>query len=90
MVQRSSPSIGLPTVPRLAGPVARLASRIRIDAAWLAIAPMDMRAGTETALARVVIVFGAAHPHHAYIFANKRQPIEGARARRHRRMALCA
>ena len=45
---------------------------IRIDAAWLAIAPMDMRAGTETVLARVVIVFGAAHPHHAYLFVNKR------------------
>lgn len=29
-----------------------------------------MRAGTEAALARVVRVFGAAHPHHAYLFAN--------------------
>jgi transposase len=45
---------------------------IRIDAAWLATAPLDMRAGTDTALARVVAVFGAAHPHHAYLFANKR------------------
>lgn len=45
---------------------------IRIDAAWLAITPLDMRAGTDTALARVVVVFGAAHPHHAYLFANKR------------------
>ncbi len=36
-------------------------------AAWLAAAPLDMRAGTETALARVVAVFGAAHPHHAYL-----------------------
>ncbi|GAB3333649.1 IS66 family insertion sequence element accessory protein TnpB [Bordetella tumulicola] len=33
---------------------------------------MDMRAGTETTLARVVKVFGAAHPHHAYLFANRR------------------
>lgn len=31
-----------------------------------------MRAGTDTALARVTAVFGAAHPHHAYLFANKR------------------
>ena len=31
-----------------------------------------MRAGTDTALARVVAVFGAAHPHHTYLFANKR------------------
>lgn len=45
---------------------------IRIDAVWLAVGPLDMRAGTETALARVVAVFGAAHPHHAYLFANKR------------------
>ena len=45
---------------------------IRIDAIWLATAPMDMRAGTDTALARVVSVFGAAHPHTAYLFANQR------------------
>jgi len=45
---------------------------IRIDAVWLAVAPLDMRAGTESALARVVDVFGAAHPHHAYLFANRR------------------
>jgi transposase len=45
---------------------------IRIDAAWLATAPRDMRAGTDSALARVIAVFGAAHPHHAYLFANKR------------------
>ena len=32
---------------------------------------MDMRAGPDTALARVVQVFGAAHPHHAYLFANQ-------------------
>jgi hypothetical protein len=38
---------------------------IRIDAVWLATTPMDMRAGTDTALARVVSVFGAAHPHTA-------------------------
>ena len=31
-----------------------------------------MRAGTETALARVVSVFGAAKPHCAYLFANRR------------------
>lgn len=45
---------------------------IRIDAIWLATAPLDMRAGTETALARVVTVFGAAQPHCAYLFANRR------------------
>ncbi|NYT60674.1 IS66 family insertion sequence element accessory protein TnpB [Alcaligenaceae bacterium] len=45
---------------------------IRIDQIWLAVEPMDMRAGTETALARVVKVFGAAQPHHAYLFANRR------------------
>jgi len=31
-----------------------------------------MRAGTESALARVVTVFGEARPHHAYLFANRR------------------
>ena len=51
---------------------ARVAALIRIDAVWLATEPMDMRAGTDTALARVVKVFGAAHPHQAYLFANRR------------------
>ena len=51
---------------------ARVAEMIRIDAVWLATEPMDMRAGTDTALARVVKVFGAAHPHQAYLFANRR------------------
>ena len=45
---------------------------IRIDAIWLSVEPLDMRAGTDTALARVVHVFGSARPHHAYLFANKR------------------
>lgn len=45
---------------------------IRVDAVWLAAQPLDMRVGTEAALARVVAVFGAAHPHHAYLFANRR------------------
>ena len=45
---------------------------IRVDAVWLAIEPLDMRAGTEAALVRVVAVFGAARPHHAYLFANRR------------------
>lgn len=45
---------------------------IRIDAAWLAVEPLDMRAGPDTALARVVRVFGEARPHHAYLFANRR------------------
>lgn len=51
---------------------ARDAAVIRIDAVWLAVEPMDMRAGTDTALARVVEAFGAARPHHAYLFANRR------------------
>ena len=45
---------------------------IRVDAVWLAVEPLDMRAGTESALTRVVNVFGAARPHHAYLFANRR------------------
>lgn len=45
---------------------------IRIDQIWLAVEPMDMRAGTETALSRVVTVFGQVQPHHACVFANRR------------------
>ena len=45
---------------------------IRIDAVWLVVAPLDMRAGMDAALARVITVFGAAQPHHAYLFANRR------------------
>ena len=45
---------------------------IRIDALWLATAPVDMRAGPERLLARVVQVFGAAQAHHGYLFANAR------------------
>ncbi|EWM40284.1 putative transposase [Bordetella holmesii 35009] len=37
-----------------------MAAVIRVDAIWLATEPLDMRAGTETALARVVAVFGSA------------------------------
>jgi len=45
---------------------------IRIDAIWLATEPLDMRAGADTILARVVKVFGSARPQHAYLFANQR------------------
>ena len=45
---------------------------IRVEALWLSVAPLDMRAGMESLLARVVAVFGAAQPHHAYLFANRR------------------
>lgn len=45
---------------------------IRIDAVWLATHPVDMRAGADRLLARVVQVFGAAQAHHGYLFANAR------------------
>ena len=45
---------------------------IHIEAIWLATEPIDMRAGVDTALGRVVKVFGAAQAHHAYLFANRR------------------
>ncbi|WP_017761684.1 IS66 family insertion sequence element accessory protein TnpB [Pseudacidovorax intermedius] len=45
---------------------------IRIDALWLAAEPIDMRAGAERLLARVVQVFGVAQAHHGYLFANAR------------------
>ena len=56
----------------LRGLDARAAAVIRVEAVWLACEPLDMRAGTESALARVVKVFGEARPHHAYLFANRR------------------
>ena len=45
---------------------------IRIDQLWLAVEPLDMRAGTERLLAQVVRVFGSAQAHHGYLFANAR------------------
>ena len=45
---------------------------IRIDTIWPVTAPLDMRAGTDTALAHVVRAFGAARLHHARLFANRR------------------
>ena len=45
---------------------------IRIDSLWLAVEPMDMRAGAERLLANVVQVFGSAQAHHGYLFANAR------------------
>jgi transposase len=45
---------------------------IRIDALWLATVPIDMRAGADGLLARVVQVFGCAQSHHGYLFANAR------------------
>ncbi|MBX9964043.1 MAG: IS66 family insertion sequence element accessory protein TnpB [Burkholderiales bacterium] len=45
---------------------------IRIEAVWLAVEALDMRAGTDTALNRVVRVFGEARAHHAYVFTNRR------------------
>ena len=57
---------------------------IRIDAMWwLAVEPVDMRAGVDRLLARVVQVFGAARAHHGYLFTNhKNQGPEGAEPRR--------
>lgn len=45
---------------------------MRIDAMWLAVDPVDMRAGADSLIARVVQVFGAAQAHHGYLFANAR------------------
>ena len=45
---------------------------IQVDALWLAVQPIDMRAGADRLLARVVRVFGAAQAHHGYLFANAR------------------
>ncbi|MDQ3060066.1 MAG: hypothetical protein M3R45_11170 [Pseudomonadota bacterium] len=57
---------------RVRGLAARVAAVIRIDALWLATSPVDMRAGPERLLARVVQVFDSAQAHHGYLFANAR------------------
>ena len=45
---------------------------IHVDTIWLGLEPLDMRAGSESALARVVSAFGAARAHHGYVFLNRR------------------
>ena len=45
---------------------------MELDALWLAVQPIDMRAGSDRLLANVVRVFGAAQAHHGYVFANAR------------------
>jgi len=45
---------------------------MRIDQLWLAVEPVDLRAGIERLLARVVQVFGSAQAHHGYLFTNAR------------------
>ena len=45
---------------------------LRIDGVWLSTEALDMRAGMYTLHTKVVLVFGAAQPHHAYLFANAR------------------
>ena len=65
---------------------ARVAQVIRIDAAWLATAPLDMRAGTDTALARVIAVFGAGPPPPADLLAHK--PAHPHKIRVHHRIGI--
>ncbi len=45
---------------------------MRVDIWLLAVAPLDMRCGMDTLLARVIAVFGSAQPHTAYAFTNPR------------------
>ena len=45
---------------------------IKIDQIWLCTEHVDMRSGMDTLLAKVVLVFSEAKPHHAYLFANWR------------------
>jgi transposase len=42
------------------------------NADGMAVEPLDMRAGAERLLVRVVQVFGSAQAHHGYLFANAR------------------
>ena len=58
---------------------ARVAAMIRIDAMWLAVEPVDMRAGADRLLARVVQVFGAARDNRQHTTATS-SPIRARRA----------
>jgi transposase len=49
-----------------------VAAVIRINSLWLAAGPVDMRAGADRLLVRVVQVFGCAQAHHGYLFASAR------------------
>lgn len=46
---------------------------IQPEKIWLAIEPVDMRAGADTLLAHVIKEFGEAQAHHAFLFTNKRR-----------------
>ncbi|MFM0068698.1 IS66 family insertion sequence element accessory protein TnpB [Paraburkholderia aspalathi] len=48
-----------------------MAAVIRADVIWLATDPLDMRAGNDTILVRVVKVFGAGRLLHVDLFANR-------------------
>jgi transposase len=45
---------------------------IQIEALWLAVQPIGMRAEADALLARVVQVVGSAQAHRGYLFANLR------------------
>jgi transposase len=45
---------------------------IRVEAVWLAVGASDLRGGIDSLLGQVIGRFGAAQPHHAYVFANRR------------------
>lgn len=67
-----------------------LAAVIRIEAVSLRVVPLDMRAGMEAALARVITVLCAAQPHHAYPCQSPRKPHEGVHPRWDRHLARLA
>ncbi|MDE2324394.1 MAG: IS66 family insertion sequence element accessory protein TnpB [Betaproteobacteria bacterium] len=49
-----------------------MAGVIRVDLVWLAVRASDLRGGIDSLLGQVIARFGAAQPHHAYVFANRR------------------
>ena len=65
----SQPGVSVAAIALANGMNANLLRRwvIRVDTIWLGLEPLDMCAGTESALARVVSAFGAARAHHGYV-----------------------
>ena len=84
-----SSSTGRPEIGGLRQLAVRAVAVIRIDAMWLASEPVDMRAGADRLLARVVQVFGAARAHHGYLFANSRVDAHQVAGARRLRGVVC-
>ena len=56
----------------MAAGLAGVTPMMEVEAIWLAVGASDLRGGIDRWLGLVIGRFGAAQPHHAYVFANRR------------------